>query len=294
MAMTMRQAINSAQNNPDEKKRELPSLTHRPTWTPPPRSMHQCVECGDLGWRYARPGEMVAVESFDHSQMTFRLVEADVGLYAIPCEHCVKQRIDRQTIELQEVSELTDQEKLYRLTSIVTKNRADTKTMVDACQEMLAGNASMLTIWGTNGNAKSVALIAMVNEFLDRGIPAMYVPSYDLLNWLQDAFHNGEIKSESMYARLERVKFIRMLAVDELQGIKVTDWRLEQLRNIVDRRWRDGQDGTSFTLFAMNEDPATLEPRIWSRLRDGRNAMSGAPVIENNDSDMRPLLRRKV
>jgi len=237
---------------------------------------------------------MVAVESFDHSQMTFRLVEADVGLYAIPCEHCVKQRIDRQTIELQEVSELTDQEKLYRLTSIVKKNRADTTTMVDACQEMLAGNASMLTIWGTNGNAKSVALIAMVNEFLDRGIPAMYVPSYDLLNWLQDAFHNGEIKSESMYARLERVKFIRMLAVDELQGIKVTDWRLEQLRNIVDRRWRDGQDGTSFTLFAMNEDPATLEPRIWSRLRDGRNAMSGAPVIENNDSDMRPLLRRKV
>jgi DNA replication protein DnaC len=206
----------------------------------------------------------------------------------------VKLRIDCQTAELQGVSMLTDQEKAYRLDSINTKNRTDTATMVQACRELLEGQACMLTIWGTNGNAKSVALIAMVNEFLDRGIPAMYVPSYDLLNWLQDAFHsNGEIKSESMYARLERVKFIRMLAVDEFQGIKITDWRLEQLRNIVDRRWRDGQDNKSFTMFAMNEDPASLEPRIWSRLRDGRNALSGKPVIENNDSDMRPLLRRK-
>ncbi len=167
--------------------------------------------------------------------------------------------------------------------------------MVRQCQEMLEGQASMLTIWGTNGNAKSVALIAMVNEFLDRGIPALYVPAYDLLNWLQDAFSsNGEVKSESMFARLERVKSIRVLAVDEFQAVKITDWRLEQLRNIVDRRWRDGLDGTSFTLFAMNEDPASLESRIWSRLRDGRNALSGQPIVENNDSDMRPLLRRKA
>ena len=82
--------------------------------------------------------------------------------------------------------------------------------------------------------------------------------------------------------------------MDEFQGIKITDWRLEQLRNLVDRRWRDGLDGKSFTLLAMNEDPASLEPRIWSRLRDGRNCLSGEPVIVNNDTDMRPKLRRKA
>jgi DNA replication protein DnaC len=192
---------------------------------------------------------------------------------AVPCEHCVQKRTDQQTTELQTVSMMTNQEKAYRLDSIDIINRADTTKMVQACREMLAGQASMLTIWGTNGNAKSVALIATVNEFLDRGIPAMYVPSYDLLNWLQDAFHsNGAVKSESMYARLERVKYIRVLAVDEFQGCKITDWRLEQLRNIVDRRWRDGLDGKSFSVFAMNEEPASLEPRIWSRLREMRSA----------------------
>lgn len=190
---------------------------------------------------------------------------------------------------------LTDDEKRYRLRSIITEKRTDTRAMVNACQAMIEHKAFMLTIWGTNGNAKSAALIATVNEFLDLGIPAVYLPSYDLLNWLQDAFHsNGEIKSDSMYERLERIKAVRVLAVDEFQGIKVTDWRLEQLRNLVDRRWRDGLDGKSFTLFAMNENPASLEPRIWSRLCDGRNRLHGEPVILNNDADMRPLLRRKA
>ena len=256
---------------------------------PPQRSTEHCDECGDIGWRPARIGETVQMGS------ELIVVTAMMGTISVPCDNCVRLRIHRQMVELQEVSALTEDEKGYRLGTIVTRNRADTTAMVNACQEMLEGSASMLTIWGSNGNAKSVALIAMVNEFLDRGTPAMYVPSYDLLNWLQDAlFSNGEIKSESMYTRLEQVKNIRMLAIDEFQGIKVTDWRLEQLRNIVDRRWRDGLSGESFTIFAMNEDPASLEPRIWSRLRDGRNALSGKPVLLNEDSDMRPLLRRKA
>jgi hypothetical protein len=95
-----------------------------------------------------------------------------------------------------------------------------------------------------------------------------------------------------MYERLERIKSVRMLAIDEFQAIKVTDWRLEQLRNVIDRRWRDGLDRKSFTLLAMNEDPASLERRIYSRLQDGRNGTT--PIVQNDDSDMRPLLRRKA
>lgn len=257
----------------------------------PNGSIHQCNICGDTGWRLANVGEEVETAG----GAVFAVQDWEYGMYVIPCEHCVQLRIDKQRAELQAVSMLTDQENNYRLHSIDTQNRADTRAMVDACYEMLEKQAFMLTIWGTNGNAKSVALIATVNEFLDHGIPAIYLPSYDLLNWLQDAFHSdGEIKSESMYERLERIKTVRMLAIDELQGIKITDWRLEQLRNLIDRRWRDGLDGKSFTLFAMNENPASLEARIWSRLRDGRNRLSAGPIIQNNDSDMRPLLRRKL
>src|SRR6266545_3363517 len=246
MATVITQAIGKAQSS-----QQLPSSIARQILSSPQRSTHQCDACGDTGWRPATEAEKIAMDYNPGYSVS------------VPCEYCAGLRIARQTAELQAMSMLTEQEKCFRLGSIKTKNRTDTAGMVRQCREMLEGQSSMLTIWGTNGNAKSVALIATVNEFLERGIPAMYVPSYDLLNWLQDAFSsNGEVKSESMFARLERVKYIRALAVDEFQAIKITDWRLEQLRNIVDRRWRDGLDGRSFTLFAMNEDPASLEPRI--------------------------------
>lgn len=217
--------------------------------------------------------------------------------YTVDCAECVKHRLDKRREEFQSISTLTQDERAYRLNSIVTTGRADTAAMIAACREMVSGQAFMLTFWGDSGNAKSLALIATVNEFLDRGVPAIYLPSYDMLNWIQDAFSNQgqNIKSESAYARLEMCKGIRVLAVDELQGIKVSDWRLEQLRNLIDRRWRDGVDGTKYTLFAMNEDPDGLEARIYSRLKDGRNRANGQPsILLNEDKDMRPLLRRKA
>jgi DNA replication protein DnaC len=218
-------------------------------------------------------------------------------VYSLDCDQCASRRVETQRIKYQGMSSLTESECGYRLKSIVTTGRADTAAMVSACLEMICGQASMLTFWGSSGNAKSVAMIATVNEFLDRGVPALYLPSYDMLNWIQDAFSDQgrEVKSESAYARLEMCKGVRVLAVDELQGIKVTDWRLEQLRNLIDRRWRDGMDGTKCTLFAMNESPDGLESRIYSRLKDGRNRANGqSAILLNDDSDMRPLLRRKI
>jgi DNA replication protein DnaC len=216
--------------------------------------------------------------------------------YTVDCPDCLRLRVDKNREKFQGVSQLTDEERAYRLDGIVTTGRADTATMIAACREMVNRQAFMLTFWGASGNAKSLALIAIVNEFLDKGVPAIYLPSYDMLNWIQDAFSDQgqNIKSESAYARLEMCKGVCVLAVDELQGFKITDWRLEQLRNLIDRRWRDGIDGTKYTLFAMNEDPENLEPRIFSRLSDGRNRVNGQPaILLNEDKDMRPLLRRK-
>jgi len=240
----------------------------------------RCVICGDEGWRPAKPGE---TGYFDEQHPVF-----------VPCEACIRSRIDSLRARLQIVSNLTDQEGALRLKDIQIKGRPDTEKMLHACRDMLEKKSFMLTIWGSNGNAKSAALVVTVNEFLDLGIPAIYLPAYDMLNWIQDAYNSaGHVISESAYDRLESLKSIRMLALDEFQSVKATDWRMEQLRNIIDRRWRDGLDGKSFTLLAMNEDPASLEPRIYSRLRDGRNCDSGEPIILNNDPDMRPLLRRK-
>lgn len=239
----------------------------------------RCSKCGDLGWRPARPDEPEFIPGY---------------VMNVPCEDCLPQRNARQREELQKVSGMTEPERHQRLNLIRVKDRPGTLEMVQACRDLLAGRASLITLWGSHGNAKSAVLAATVNEFLEKGVPAIYLPAYDLLNWIQDAIgRDQEVRSESTLERLERIKGVRMLAVDELQAVRVTDWRLEQIRNLIDRRWRDGLDGKSFTLLAMNENPETLEPRIYSRLLDGRNRAEGCPVLHNTDPDMRPLMRRK-
>lgn len=293
---TMAQAIRKAQD-PNNKDQTLANIQ---TPTAPRQNLStnlwQCEACHDSGLIWVGIGEVVEHHGRDGVEL-IPITEKNYKQFSKPCENCVKLRVDKSRVEFQKISALTGDECAYRLSDIVTSGRPDTAAMVAACREMVSGKASMLTFWGTSGNAKSVALIATVNEFLDCGIPAIYLPSYDMLNWIQDAFSNlgQDIKSESAYARLEMCKGVRVLAVDELQGIKVTDWKLEQLRNLIDRRWRDGMDGTKYTLFAMNEDPKGLEPRIYSRLKDGRNRANGeSAVLLNDDSDMRPLLRRKA
>lgn len=209
------------------------------------------------------------------------------------CETCLPQRIAKRRDEMQDASALTQAEKALRLDDILANPGSGTAKMVKACREMLDQRAFLLTFWGTNGNAKSAALIATVNEFLDRGKAAIYLPCWELLNWIQQAFnHNAEVKDESAYDRLERFKQVTVLAIDELQAVRITDWRLEQIRNLLDWRWRRGIDHVSYTLLAMNEDPGLLEPRLCSRLYDGRNRLRGDSVIHNTDPDMRPLMRR--
>ncbi len=258
-------------------------------------SIKKCEACNGSGLRHPLIGETVYVNSYDGEMIGVIANEQNYRMYSLNCEFCAAERRDRHRAELQDVSELTTDERAYRLDGIVITGRPDTKAMVQACYEMVDQRASMLTFWGNSGNGKSVALIATVNEFLDKGVPGIYIPSYDMLNWIQDAINEkGEIKSETAYVRLERLKSVRVLAVDELQGFNNTGWRLEQLRNLIDRRWRDGLDGKSFTLFAMNEEPDRLEYRIHSRLKDGRNRRNGEPaIVENQDTDIRSLLRRK-
>lgn len=262
--MQIEQVIRKAQNNPSPN-RTLPNTPPR-TWLPQRPSTSHCEACGDTGWRPLTREEKIAADfkpGYD---------------YSVPCEVCAPLRIDRQRAQMQQVSMLTTQEQDLRLKDIHTQGRADTTAIVQACREMVEREAFLLTIWGSNGNAKSAALVATVNEFLDRGTPAVYLPAYDMLNWIQEAIgSDGSVRSESAFDRLERLKCIRMLAIDEFQAVKITDWRLEQMRNLIDRRWRDGLDGRSFALLAMNEDPATLEARIWSRLQDDEIGSRVAP-----------------
>lgn len=194
-------------------------------------------------------------------------------------QRCVCKRAE-DAQKLQKICGLTDSERVYRLSQISLSG--DTKRMVEAAQQFIERPSGILTIWGTTGNAKTVVLMSIVNECIERGVGAVYLTGFDLVGYIRDAFK----EDESALGRIRRFENVPVLCLDELDKIKWTEWVEEQITELIDRRYRMGLDGYYGTVIAMNKNPKTLPEWIYSRLEDGRNA-----IIHNADSDLRSLMR---
>jgi len=194
-------------------------------------------------------------------------------------------KANEDAVRLQRLSGLTDAERMLRLGDIKTDGRPMTQAMVQACGDFLLSPFGFLTIHGTSGNAKSVALQASVNALVSIGVEAVYITAFDLISYIREAFNEKrEIKSESAYDRIVRFGTVSFLAIDELDKINVTQWVQEQLTDLIDRRYRLGQDGRAGTMIAMNGDPQDLPMWIYSRMSQG-------VIVRNDDPDLRPYLR---
>lgn len=248
-----------------------------------------CPVCGDFGYRPTKESDLPLLSARDQKAIRNGYV------LTVRCETCTDKRHTAFIRTWQEYSRMTDDERMFILDHIILKpERTGTTAIVQAVREMLAGQAFMLTFIGTSGNAKSAALIATVNEFLSKGKPALYITLVDMLEWITDAFnHDGTSKEDdTALGRIQMLEGIIVLTIDEIQDAKETDWRMEKIASLINRRQRDAIAGSTFTLFASNKPIEYLPPQIQSRLRDGRNRTKGDPVIINNDPDIRYLLRR--
>lgn len=263
------------------------------------KRVFECAICEDSGLSHPPLGYVVEYHSkFDNSITHIIINEHNRTNYSIPCTACKPLRDQKQMKKYQDLSKLNDAEREFRLDTMKLKDgkadRLGTIEMVKAGREILTGDCHMLTVWGTYGNGKSHFLKAMVNECLSRGIPALYINAFDLIQWVNDAFdkeHRAK-DDETALGRIDMLKNVLVLAVDELGAFKETEWSISLIENIINHRWNMAVDGKSFTLFAMNENPTALTARIQSRIKETRLRKNGSPIIENKDSDVRPM--RKI
>lgn len=172
-----------------------------------------------------------------------------------------------------------------RLSDIKVNGKPDTMAMVKACADFLLAPYGFLTIHGTSGNAKTLALQACVNALVDVGVEAVYITAFDLISYIREAFNDDhKVKDESAYERIVRFGTVAFLAVDEFDKVKMSPWVVEQMTDLIDRRYRLGQNNQAGTMIAMNADPKELPPWISSRLSQGT-------IIANNDPDLRSYLK---
>lgn len=200
-----------------------------------------------------------------------------------PCECTAAYR----SALLQRISGLTGDELALTLDDVHPAG-AGTAQMLIAARSFLNYPAGMLTLWGEVGNAKTLILQAVVNECIQRGVMAVYITMLDLLDHVRAAY--DETKSSDEYGsackRLDRFATVPVLAIDEADKVKVSDWTIERESSLIDKRYRLGLSRMAGTLIAMNKDPHTLPEWISDRLYDGRNT-----VIHNSDHSMRRMMK---
>lgn len=260
---TMAQAINQAQNHPDLQRRTLPNTA--PAIAPPQSrskaasaNQPQCRNCGDA--RYFR----YEVEP-DHPQFG-RL---------FPCPKCNKDGVAKST-------GLNPVEREIRLEEIVTQDRPGAARMVASAREFLEnGCTGFLTVHGGYGNAKTTLLKAIVNECVERGLSARYITMTEVMAYAREAFES-QLQGDTDYGRITDLARVQVLAIDELDKARVSEYAREVQVHLFDARYR--RSHLLGTVAAWNGDFHAIDlPSVLSRL-------SQFVVVENNDRDMRPLL----
>lgn len=191
----------------------------------------------------------------------------------------------RRAERIQAMCGLNNEERKVTLADVIHSGH-DTGVMVSAAQSFIREPVGMLTIHGGVGNGKTLALQSIVNGCLLNDVMAIYTTGYDLVNHVREAF---SLDSNSARLRVKEFCAVTVLAIDEVDKVRFTDWVIELQSAIFDRRYRDGLARKCGTVLAMNKPPHECFGEwdwIISRLSDGRNT-----IVENHDPDMRRLMR---
>lgn len=220
----------------------------------------QCLECNDA--KYFR---------YD--------VEIDHPMFGkfFPCEACNKNAVAEST-------GLNPLERKITFADIVTKERPGAVKMLKAAQEFMLTQTGFLTIHGGFGNAKTTLLKAIINECVIKGISARYATMTEVMNYAREAFENTK-QGDTDYGRISKLAQVQVLVIDELDKARVTEYAREVQTHLFDVRYRKSH--LVGTVVAWNGEFDAIDlPWVLSRL-------SQFVVVENNDTDMRPLLGEK-
>ena len=122
-----------------------------------------------------------------------------------------------------------------------------------------------VTLWGSYGTAKTMAVQAMVAGLVHSGVQALFYHARRLeQGWFDDM--RGDTSNAQLYRRA------RVLAIDEADKINLkSDWTRTAWQELMDDRYRSGLAGRTCTLLVCQHDPAECMPGdVASRMADGR------------------------
>lgn len=150
------------------------------------------------------------------------------------------------------------------------KNWNGIYSAVDAIREALERRHGWVYVWGPNGIGKTTLLKTAVALTLHGRQPAAYVRMAQIIDHLRGAF-DVENASEASQNRLDWWADLPVLAIDEFDRVKETEYATERRFLLMDRRYEQAiREQDSVTLIASNKAPDHLEGYLTDRIYDGR------------------------
>ncbi len=157
------------------------------------------------------------------------------------------------------------------------------QTFKDICVGYAEQPEGWLILQGTFGSGKTMLAACIVERRYELGHPAILVTVPDLLDSLR-----GGYDDDTFETRLEEMKNVALLVMDDFGTENATDWATEKLFQIINHRYRNRLP----LVVTTNEDLRTtreIDGRIISRLLEGTQANGWCKYLVLRVGDYRPV-----
>ncbi len=128
-------------------------------------------------------------------------------------------------------------------------------------QQFARNLSGWLLLMGSYGCGKTHLAAAIANFVISLGVPTLFLTVPDLLDWLRFSYDNPDTTFED---RLEEIRNIRLLVLDDLGTQNATPWAEEKLYQIINYRYIHRLPVVITTNLSMTQ----IDGRISSRLQD--------------------------
>lgn len=118
-----------------------------------------------------------------------------------------------------------------------------------------------LVLIGSYGSGKTHLAAAVANVAVQAGVPTLFLTVPDLLDWLRSSFGSTDERFEQ---RLDEIRTIQLLVLDDLGTQNATPWAEEKLYQIINYRYTYRLP----MVVTSNLSLAEIDGRIASRLQD--------------------------
>ena len=171
---------------------------------------------------------------------------------------------------------------MISLARLLTAERPGAARMKYVSERFIKKPVGLAAFFGGYGNGKTLALQAIVNGCLARGVEARYLTGKELVMYLREAF--DPLVKETDVARINQLARVPVLCIDELADAGNTPYAREMQQHLINARYRYAS--TLGTVFAWNVTWADIPwPGVVSRIRE-----FDYNVVEVKDADLRPAL----